>query len=506
MRTMKMGLIAVGSLVLAILFLILFELGFRGYNVFFKGGSLGLHRPSLCCGFRVRANYNSGSYVTDDRGFRKTPFDFREFPDSKVYKIVALGDSATFGSTNSDLINYPAYLEYLLNETALKPKLPNNKTKIDVINAGVMGYNSRQTLSYLKDTILDLDPDLVVVSVGNMDLTEPALPLWRKIRNPLLHYYINFSLSGQWLIQTLSPPTDKARHTSSVKKISQKVHEKDNVSLQEFRQNTIEIVKLLKERNILPVLMPWSFAQGTGSFEEFDFNPMELKNDSYKAKYIAFTNVIIDIAKNNNIPLLHTPFQTPLIPKKHSAQFFMASKNHLNNGGAQIMAFTIAKSLQSILKGKINNFQISDNPAYIEGLDLFDLYFKILEDFEKPNSSKTKAMIQVIKGSTAKNFLEHKSDYLKSSDFHFTEGFMSLSDSALYLIQNGNFTKAKIYLDEVIRRYPKFSYGYFIYGILYYRMGSVEASVSYFEKAKQLNPFLKTPENYLAKIDKSSFN
>ena len=67
-----------------------------------------------------------------------------------AYKILILGDSVT------QLVKYSDYFKELL----LK-RYPHEK--IEVINAGVMGYDTELEYRYLKYRGLDLDPDLVIV-------------------------------------------------------------------------------------------------------------------------------------------------------------------------------------------------------------------------------------------------------------------------------------------------------------------------------------------------------
>ena len=77
-------------------------------------------------------------------------------------RILAVGDSCTFGWRVSDAESYPAQLEALLNQRA-------GGDRYQVINAGVPGYTSYQGLVYLREHGLALRPEIVVIGLGFND-------------------------------------------------------------------------------------------------------------------------------------------------------------------------------------------------------------------------------------------------------------------------------------------------------------------------------------------------
>jgi lysophospholipase L1-like esterase len=108
--------------------------------------------------FALRPNGNARLFDSrihvNSRGFRG-----REIPAEKgqVYRIVALGESTTFGCTLSPNDKpWPELLEELIRER-LKPSRP-----VEVINAGVMCYRLTDNLARLARGILPLQPDLVI--------------------------------------------------------------------------------------------------------------------------------------------------------------------------------------------------------------------------------------------------------------------------------------------------------------------------------------------------------
>jgi hypothetical protein len=80
-----------------------------------------------------------------------------------VYRIVALGSSETYSTSVGDYReSYPYMLQMHLHE--------NGYTNVEVINAGVGGYTSYESLLALQFRILELDPDLIVVYQGSNDI------------------------------------------------------------------------------------------------------------------------------------------------------------------------------------------------------------------------------------------------------------------------------------------------------------------------------------------------
>ena len=97
-----------------------------------------------------------------------------------VFRVLALGDSCTFGQIHrGDLSGavrnpYPLALEKLLAERV-------GAGRFEVINAGVPGYNSYQGLVLLRGKLRDLAPDLITVRFGWNDLFLSDAP---RGRNP----------------------------------------------------------------------------------------------------------------------------------------------------------------------------------------------------------------------------------------------------------------------------------------------------------------------------------
>lgn len=128
-------------------------------------------------GPRLRTNAQSTlircRITTNSRGFRG-----REIATGKgnAYRIVALGESTTFGITlNPTDRPWPEVLEDLIREQ-LKPNRP-----VEVINAGIPAITLPENVARLPADILPLKPDLIISyhGINGFHLLIPAMPSMR---------------------------------------------------------------------------------------------------------------------------------------------------------------------------------------------------------------------------------------------------------------------------------------------------------------------------------------
>lgn len=155
-------------------------------------------RPALVPNARVQ---NSTEHVAvNSMGFVGPEFSKQKPADT--LRIIALGDSCTFAGGWYD-ITYSGLLARFLKE-----RHPNKR--IEVINAGISGFNSEFALARLRDELLEYQPDLVTLYIGWNDMmkTNPANPaavrqyeyggLWKalnesyllKLYSKILFYYL----------------------------------------------------------------------------------------------------------------------------------------------------------------------------------------------------------------------------------------------------------------------------------------------------------------------------
>jgi lysophospholipase L1-like esterase len=93
-------------------------------------------------------------------GFRDDEFPTKKTPGT--IRIVALGDSWTFGNGADQELTYPRRLMALLREN-----FPGKK--IDVLNLGMVAYSSHEGLMLLRQRIASVEPDTVLIGFGMND-------------------------------------------------------------------------------------------------------------------------------------------------------------------------------------------------------------------------------------------------------------------------------------------------------------------------------------------------
>ncbi len=137
------------------------EMGFRFWwpqRLLFEG--IGLFQPDRDLGFRLAPLVaRSGEPMTNSLGLREREFSLH--PPEGTTRILALGDSFTFGVTKFQQ-TWPKLLE-----SKLLRHFPDRR--IEVINGGFPGFSTYQEAGMLARTLLRLEPEIVILGffVGN---------------------------------------------------------------------------------------------------------------------------------------------------------------------------------------------------------------------------------------------------------------------------------------------------------------------------------------------------
>ncbi len=138
-----------------------------GYNPLKKTleGNVNLLRTSPVRERGYEALPNNEFYLRDthisinSHGFRDREYDVSKNKDT--YRIVVLGDSITFGIAIPFESLYSEQLESLFHK---------NKRNVEVINTGLLGYDTLAEVSTLEQAGIQFDPDLVIVGYCINDL------------------------------------------------------------------------------------------------------------------------------------------------------------------------------------------------------------------------------------------------------------------------------------------------------------------------------------------------
>jgi lysophospholipase L1-like esterase len=91
-----------------------------------------------------------------------------EEPSEQSFRILAVGDSQTFGLFLANEDTWPGWTESILRQR------DSPAERIQIFNAGMMGYTIVDELSYLKDKGIAFKPRLVILAVFENDLRDLA--------------------------------------------------------------------------------------------------------------------------------------------------------------------------------------------------------------------------------------------------------------------------------------------------------------------------------------------
>jgi lysophospholipase L1-like esterase len=167
-----------------------------------------------------------------------------EVADDGTRRILAVGDSCTWGWGTTEDQSYPAVLKRLLDQR-------DTERHHTVINAGVPGYTTYQGLEYFRERGVLLHPELVIIGFGFNDAIQDGdirdriarersmLPVIR-----LDEFLARYSYLYRWIrYQTYRPPVPDPTV---------------RVSLEEYERNLSTLVQLVGEAHSQAVLLDFS--------------------------------------------------------------------------------------------------------------------------------------------------------------------------------------------------------------------------------------------------------
>lgn len=119
--------------------------------------------------------------------------DYALLKPSGTFRIAAVGDSVTFGFGLELVDTWPKQLERELQKT---------HPHVEVINFGVMGYNTPQEAERIQDKVLKYQPDLIIIDYSLNDIG-----VFSRERRVLNTYkgYNSFLTTGSGFVDSLLP-------------------------------------------------------------------------------------------------------------------------------------------------------------------------------------------------------------------------------------------------------------------------------------------------------------
>ncbi|QDU67993.1 SGNH/GDSL hydrolase family protein [Engelhardtia mirabilis] len=192
---------------------------------------------------------------------------------AQVLRIVCVGDSHTFGEGVEDRETWPLLLGGLLRENADRP--------IEVVNAGVQGYDTAQEARWIEHFVLPLEPDIVLLQFFINDANNPgarraratqaATPWWLKLAHPRQEGAVHWLRHHSRLADALLEAAFRRNYFDHWGEGNAHFLVDDDLAWREWCQAMERIDRMLREAKVplAVVLYPFMHAPG-GEFASHD--------------------------------------------------------------------------------------------------------------------------------------------------------------------------------------------------------------------------------------------
>ncbi len=298
-----------------------------------------LYQPHHYLSYVTTPNYNSGLNKHNSLGFRGDEINITK--DPSIFRIVTLGGSTTYEERVEDYrLSYPYLLQKILNE--------KYGYSVEVINAGVGGYSSYESLINFIFRVQELEPDMVIIYHGINDvqtmLVDPNYykgdnsgrrKYWSEPDMPIFYKSVFFRIVADTNPFGLEPYTGTQRVIGGVSssEFNKLLNTTPSGALSKnkpiyFERNIRDIISLAKEDNIRVLLATWAY---TLKFDDYMIT-------EHYASGINVTNAVLKkIAKEENVWLYDYAAEMP------KDLIYWADSRHVNEVGSELKAELFAK-------------------------------------------------------------------------------------------------------------------------------------------------------------------
>ncbi len=302
----------------------------------------------------------------DNNGFILPHNDYND-PD---YKIVFIGGSTTECMYVTENNRFPYLTGQLIEEKTNK--------HINSYNMGGSGNNSMHSLDIILNKIMPMSPDIVVIMHAANDYADLAYDhtYWpigtprselitindyfpkRPKETFIWHFKGLFKTIYPNIYQKIYLLKERIIHPQEQKQtkpydewegLRQNIKDRDFDFMQkEYNWVLQMIITACKTHDILPVLMTQSnrFKENPDDFVLKSLSPMlnaGITYETFKNEYDTFNDIIRDVAKTNEIPLIDL---ANIVPQKKE---YMYDTMHYNDTGSKFVATIISEKLIDII-------------------------------------------------------------------------------------------------------------------------------------------------------------
>ncbi len=284
--------------------------------------------------------YSHGALVINSKGFRGR--EFTPLPAPGFVRILAIGDSCTFGTVATVSTGEPAYPERL--ETLLNTK---GSGRYEVINAGVEGYDSRLAKRRL-ELALKYRPTVVLLYIGWNDIyaTDPSASTQQRtsIAQSRLIYRsyalrilgrLAFEIRKGWNKLFGDTPREKALHAAR------------NFYPAEYLGRLREMIQLARSQDasVVVLTLPNIFGPRTSQEDLRRAHYPWFSHDPEVVRALAenYNDRIRRVAEEEHVALADTAATIDAIPDKGK---LFADAYHMYGPGHQILAERLAWTIR----------------------------------------------------------------------------------------------------------------------------------------------------------------
>ena len=285
----------------------------------------------------IKPNQHYNTININNLGFRG-----EEFKNNENYKIFVVGGSTVFGTG----VHEDETIPYILENKFLKTD------KIEVINAGIPSMNSNEELFHIKNTIFQLNPDLIIIYDGNNEISfdntvfkinysdekEIGFSDFQEFfRTPVIIY--------RYIIIPISNSVENSDIELNISDASTK--EKSDEISEKWVNNMLEFCDFTKTNKIesIVILQP-SLIHGEKKLSEFE-KTIELED--YELYKKTFSKMQKNITKFNECSL-SIDFSNIFRDVQDGIYF---DHVHLNKIGNEIVAEKIYEKIEPIIKNEL---------------------------------------------------------------------------------------------------------------------------------------------------------
>lgn len=279
-------------------------------------------------------NFNNGrkEFVHNSLGFRGD--EITKIKKNGVFRIVALGGSTTYTSgTALNSNTYPSLLEKILIDKY-------HYSNIEVINAGVPGYTSWESLVNFQFRVLDLNPDLIIVYHGTNDtharLVHPMVyqsdntGSRKHWENPAIPFWEYSVLARFFARLRIDKPPSENDFTGAITAHNPGPNPMETLRQNPptyFKRNLSNIIAIAKHKNIKIMFATWASSPNLGY--------AKLKH--YKKGFSEAVEIVQQLGSKNAIPVFEFHKLMPTDSK------YWTDGIHVNSKGSLIKAELFAK-------------------------------------------------------------------------------------------------------------------------------------------------------------------